>query len=127
MKLIIELNNGIELTNSNIIDFEKIKKIYLTDEKNRYGFFRDGKFFINRYTFDFKIDIANFDMKLLNNTTGCLVLGTNSHNYIYNIGYELVNETEKFIYKLMINKEIYFSAQHYKNDELINNKKIKLQ
>lgn len=136
MKWIIEFINGNQIVedkiNFKLIEKNNFKKIYFFDGKNQYGFYSNGKFFINNQTFDFKIKIADYELIPFQNKTGMLLFNQNNQKndiFSWNIGYKLKNNEKIYEYKMIIlkNKEIYFEALEFNlNNEIINNKKIKL-
>lgn len=136
MNWIIELTNGKKLIENkdtwDLSNLNLIKRIYLTDGKNEYGFFISGLFFINNQTFDFKIKLDNFQMQPFQFKTGAIKFSSSfsiENNIIaWNIGYKLYNDEEyqEYALKVMYNYQIFFEAN--KKDNIKENiRKIRLQ
>jgi len=126
-KKIIENKDTWDLPNLNLV-----KRIYLTDGKNEYGFFISGLFFINNQTFDFKIKLDNFKMQPFQFKTGAIKFSPSfsAENDIiaWNIGYKLYNneEQQEYILKVMYNYQIFLEAS--KKDKMSKDiRKIRLQ
>ena len=108
MDYFIEYFNGLIIPYNKYYNKHNIKRVYLKNNDEKYGFLYDGKFFINNNIFDFKNKMDDFN--IVNDKTNKIILGKNINEITYNIGFEFKNDIyEKYI--LNIGKEIYLIAK----------------
>lgn len=137
IKWIIENHNGNLIFQGNekfsMVDKRNAKKIMLSDGKNRYGFFvANGLFFINSTILDIKVDLNNYILEPIYTKTGLILINSYNHeNKIHscNIGYRLNGQEDSYEYlmSLVHNSEIHLTSKHFKKQELINEKYLRLQ
>lgn len=112
MNCFIEYNNGLIVPYTNNYIKTNINKVYYQND-NQYGFFYNGKFFINNIIYDFKINPFNFN--IIVNKTNKINLNNNQNTLTYNIGYTFNNEK----YILNIGEEILFIANKDNAEKII--------
>lgn len=136
MQWVIEYINGKKLIETkDIWDLSNkslIKRIYLTDSRNEFGFLANGFFFINNQKIDLKLNLNNFDLIPFQFKTGAMKFSSNfSDNSIvaWNIGFKLQNsdETQEYILKVMNNYQIFIEATKKDKFGEVIHKNIRLQ
>jgi hypothetical protein len=108
-----------------------IKRIYFENQGNAYGFnYQSGMFFINNVNYDFKISIDNYDLIPFQCKSISTLFDQGDINTIksWNVGYKLITDNESFKYTMIIyvDNQVYFKAEHYLSNKLINSKQVKL-
>ncbi len=99
--------------NNFILPFNEIEDIpkdfnsvFLNFNNRKIGFRRDGKFFIDNSIIDLKVNVQNYQFKIVKNKTmehNLLSNLTNVHSY--NIGYSLNNTNEYFEFIIKASKD----------------------
>lgn len=113
MKWIIECQNGI-VFKEGLTPFEttNFKRIYFENKGHGYGFTQDGKFFVDKTIYDFKIDISRGTITPFQNKTGLLEFGVQHYDnriFSWNVGYELCNE--KYFLSILSDGGVTFTAE----------------
>jgi hypothetical protein len=106
MEYFIRYNNGLIVPFNKEFNKENIDRIYIQDKDNQYGFYLDGRFFVNSVIYDFKIPFRLYNV--ITTKTNKIILNTNEENISYNIGYKT---SDNEMYYLNINDIITFIAQ----------------
>jgi hypothetical protein len=136
MKWIIEYVNGKQLIEGkDIWDLSNqslIKRIYLTDGRNEFGFLMNGFFFLNNKKIDLKLNLNDFELIPFKFKTGAMKFSPNfSNNSIisWNIGFKLqnVDEMQEYTLKVMHNYQIFIEAVKKDKFGETNHKNIRLQ
>lgn len=108
MKWIIEKKNEILEEGKNEFKPDNFERIFLYDNSNEYGFYTDGRFFINHTIYDFKINSEKI-IPYRYKTNKCNFIKRTDKLFANNIGYS-VSDNER--YTLSIRKDhIYFIAE----------------
>lgn len=108
MKWIIEKKNEILEEGKNEFIYDNFERIFLYDGSNEYGFYNDGRFFINHTIYDFKISPEKV-MPYRYKTNECNFIKRTEKLFAYNIGYE-VTDNEQYTLSVRTN-HIYFIAE----------------
>jgi hypothetical protein len=136
MKWTIEYINGKQLIEGkDIWDLSNkslIKRIYLTDGRNEFGFLANGFFFINNQKIDLKLDLFNFEFIPFCFKTGAMKFApgiSNNDIVAWNIGFKLQNtdEIQEYTLKVMCNHQIFIEAMKKNKSGEISHKNIRLQ
>lgn len=113
-------NKNVVLPFDDNINIDNVQNVFMLYNNKKIGFNRNGNFFIENYTLDLKLNVSNYDMKIIKSKTiRHDIISNHDEIFSYNLGYELISNNENYTYIIQIlSNEIVLYAKRINGEEV---------